>query len=61
MVPPQLRAAGAVAQTDEGYRLSEEGAHLLELYPPLQSWADRWADREGAATSRRRRKSSLAE
>jgi DNA-binding HxlR family transcriptional regulator len=47
----ELRDAGALDQTDRGYRLSEEGTRLLDLYPPLQEWADRWAAREGAATS----------
>jgi DNA-binding HxlR family transcriptional regulator len=51
----ELRAADALAQTDEGYRLTEEGVRLLELYPPLQAWADRWAEREGVATSGQRR------
>jgi DNA-binding HxlR family transcriptional regulator len=51
----ELRAADVLAQTDEGYGLTEEGTRLLELYPPLQAWADRWAEREGVATSRQRR------
>jgi DNA-binding HxlR family transcriptional regulator len=51
----ELRAADVVTPTDEGYRLTEEGTRLLELYPSLQAWADRWAEREGVATSRRRR------
>jgi DNA-binding HxlR family transcriptional regulator len=28
-----------------GYRLTPEGRRLLALYPPVQAWADRWADR----------------
>ncbi|HEX3611944.1 MAG TPA: helix-turn-helix domain-containing protein [Sporichthyaceae bacterium] len=51
----ELRAAGAVTSTEDGYLLTQEGRALLELYPPLQAWADRWAEREGAETSGRRR------
>jgi DNA-binding HxlR family transcriptional regulator len=51
----ELRVAGALEQTSRGYQLSIEGTRLLELYPPLQDWADRWARREGVSTSRERR------
>jgi len=51
----ELREAGALEQTSHGYRLSDEGARLLALYPPLQDWADRWARREGVSTSGERR------
>jgi DNA-binding HxlR family transcriptional regulator len=44
----ELRAAGIVETTDEGYELTGEGRELLELYPPLNAWADRWAKREQA-------------
>jgi DNA-binding HxlR family transcriptional regulator len=44
----ELRAAGIVAATEEGYRLTREGRELLELYPPLDAWAQRWAEREQA-------------
>jgi DNA-binding HxlR family transcriptional regulator len=39
----ELRAAGIL---DAGYRLTEEGRRLLDLYPPLAAWAERWAARE---------------
>jgi DNA-binding HxlR family transcriptional regulator len=42
----ELRAAGIVAPEDEGYELTGEGRELLELYPPLDAWAERWAKRE---------------
>jgi DNA-binding HxlR family transcriptional regulator len=51
----ELRAAEALTQTEEGYRLTDEGTRLLDLYPPLHGWADRWAEREGAASSHQRR------
>jgi len=41
----ELRAAGAVEATSRGYQLSAEGARLLEALAPLQSWAERWAQR----------------
>ena len=44
----ELRAAGIVESADGGYRLTNEGSRLLELYPPLQAWAERWARRERA-------------
>ena len=42
----ELRAAGAVEHCAEGYALTLEGGRLLELYPPLERWAQRWARRE---------------
>jgi DNA-binding HxlR family transcriptional regulator len=42
----ELRAAGIVESAGEGYRLTGEGRELLELYPPLDAWAQRWAERE---------------
>lgn len=42
----ELRAAGVVGSDKSGYRLTREGRKLLELYPPLQAWAERWARRE---------------
>ncbi len=42
----ELRAAGIVDTTDDGYQLTGEGRELLELYPPLDAWAERWAARE---------------
>jgi DNA-binding HxlR family transcriptional regulator len=45
----ELRAAGIVEATADGYRLTDEGGELLALYPPLDAWAQRWAQRERAA------------
>lgn len=45
----ELRDAGILATTEGGYALTDEGRALLDLYPPLQAWAQRWAEREGAA------------
>jgi DNA-binding HxlR family transcriptional regulator len=50
----ELHAAGATEHAAEGYRLTGEGRRLLELYPPMQAWADRWARRERQAARRRR-------
>jgi DNA-binding HxlR family transcriptional regulator len=41
----ELRDAGIVDQTEEGYGLSPEGARLMEDLGPLKAWADRWARR----------------
>lgn len=49
----ELRAAGIVEAGEAGYALSDEGGRLLELYPPLQAWADRWARREARSSVRR--------
>jgi DNA-binding HxlR family transcriptional regulator len=45
----ELRAAGVVEAGDGGYRLTDEGRELLALYPALNAWAERWAEREGRA------------
>ena len=42
----ELRAAGIVESSGDGYRLTPEGRELLALYPPLDAWAERWAERE---------------
>jgi DNA-binding HxlR family transcriptional regulator len=42
----ELRAAGIVEASADGYRLTAEGRELLALYPPLDAWAERWAERE---------------
>jgi DNA-binding HxlR family transcriptional regulator len=47
----ELRAAGVTEHAGEGYRLTGEGRRLLELYPPMQAWAERWARRGQAASS----------
>ncbi len=41
----ELRAADVVELGPGGYRLSEEGRRLLEVYRPLNAWAERWAER----------------
>ncbi len=41
----ELRDAGAVEAADGGYRLTREGRALLDAYPPLAAWAERWARR----------------
>jgi len=41
----ELRAAGVVELGDGGYRLTTEGQRLLDVYPPLNAWAERWAAR----------------
>jgi DNA-binding HxlR family transcriptional regulator len=41
----ELRAAGALERGEQGYALSAEGRRLLELYPQLEAWAQRWARR----------------
>jgi DNA-binding HxlR family transcriptional regulator len=45
----ELREAGIVDAGEDGYALTEEGRRLLELYPSLDAWAERWAQRERAA------------
>ena len=42
----ELRAAGIVEATAEGYALTVEGRELLALFPPLDAWAERWAERD---------------
>jgi DNA-binding HxlR family transcriptional regulator len=44
----ELRRAGVVETTETGYRLTTEGRSLLELFPPLQAWAQRWSRRAGS-------------
>ncbi len=41
----EMRAAGILIVTDVGYRLTGEGERLLEAFPPLNEWAERWAAR----------------
>jgi DNA-binding HxlR family transcriptional regulator len=45
----ELREAGIVERAGEGYRLSDEGRLLMDAYPPLGAWAERWARRAGAS------------
>jgi DNA-binding HxlR family transcriptional regulator len=42
----ELRAAGIVEATDEGYALTDEGRDLLAMFGPLNAWAERWAERD---------------
>ncbi len=49
----ELREAGALATGDDGYALTSEGLALLGLYPPLQTWAERWAQRQDSARAAR--------
>jgi DNA-binding HxlR family transcriptional regulator len=42
----ELRRADIVELGPSGYRLSGEGRRLLEAYPALNEWAERWAARE---------------
>ena len=51
----ELRAAGILEGRSDGYGLTGEGTRLLELYPAVQSWAERWAAREAQARGRRQR------
>jgi DNA-binding HxlR family transcriptional regulator len=44
----ELRAADILDAGESGYRLTTEGRRLLEIYPPVQAWAERWAKRERA-------------
>jgi DNA-binding HxlR family transcriptional regulator len=53
----ELRAAGIVEVGDGGYRLTDEGRRLLDIYAPINAWAERWAIRaqgENAAQSQDR-------
>jgi DNA-binding HxlR family transcriptional regulator len=42
----ELREADIISNTESGYALTAEGRVLLELYGPLEDWAERWAERE---------------
>ncbi len=41
----ELRDAGVLEAGPGGYRLTDEGRLLLAAYPPLDAWAERWAQR----------------
>jgi DNA-binding HxlR family transcriptional regulator len=45
----ELRTAEIVEVTRGGYRLTQEGRRLLDAFPPLNAWAERWAERAGGA------------
>jgi DNA-binding HxlR family transcriptional regulator len=38
----ELREAGIVARTDDGYGLTEDGVDLLHALKPIDLWAARW-------------------
>lgn len=42
----ELRNAGALESGAGGYRLTTEGRRLLDIYPPVEAWAQRWARRQ---------------
>lgn len=42
----ELRAAGILENTDEGYALTTEGLDLMESLTPLHFWAEKWSKRE---------------
>ena len=48
----ELREAGAVGRGHGGYELTAEGRRLLEVYEPLNDWAERWARRSSRGRSR---------
>lgn len=41
----ELREAAIVESSDEGYRLTGQGAELMALVTPLSRWAKRWSAR----------------
>ena len=41
----ELREAGIVARTDDGYGLTEDGVDLLRSIEPIDRWAARWGRR----------------
>jgi len=49
----ELKAAGIVQSAANGYTLTKEGRRLLDIYPPVQAWAERWAKRQRAAAEAR--------
>ena len=48
----ELRDAGVVDLTADGYALSREGRELGELLLPLDGWARRWARRRRGSRAR---------
>ena len=48
----ELRAAGIVESGDTGYGLTTEGRRLLEMFSPVEAWAQSWAEREQNAKAR---------
>lgn len=41
----ELRQAGIVDLSDDGYALTPEGNELIDLLAPVSAWAKRWARR----------------
>ena len=41
----ELREAGVVERVSDGFVLGVEGRELLEAFPPISAWAERWARR----------------
>lgn len=41
----ELRDAGIVASGEGGFALTAEGRELLDAFPPIHAWAQRWAQR----------------
>lgn len=41
----ELRAADILEPRSDGYALTDEGARLLDIYPAVKAWAERWAKR----------------
>lgn len=41
----ELKFAGIAGASGAGYALTDEGRALLDLYPPANDWAQRWAKR----------------
>jgi DNA-binding HxlR family transcriptional regulator len=53
----ELGEAALIVSTPDGYALTGRGGELLQLFAPVQRWADAWADdlRTAAAPRPRRR------
>jgi DNA-binding HxlR family transcriptional regulator len=51
----ELGEAGITRSGAAGYELTDSGRDLLELFAPLNAWAERWAARTRAGSSRARR------
>ena len=46
----ELRDAGLIVLTDDGYRLTSDGDELLDLIAPLSAWSKKWARKIQART-----------
>jgi DNA-binding HxlR family transcriptional regulator len=51
----ELREARLASLGEAGYELTTQGRELLELFAPLNAWAERWAAKPRAGSSRARR------